>query len=183
MMPDKDEGRKKQDLKEILAKLTDEEIEVLREHMTQSSKTRSQFSQQEDDKLKQLVSKYGDDNWIRVSKEMNGRNMRQCRERWKHYLSPSVTNKKWTEEEDCLLRQKYAEFGPKWVMLTQFFTNRTDVNIKNRWVVLLRKDAASQLHQQSQSPRSFFIAQEKTDLSFDVFVSEEDPLGSHVSIA
>ena len=136
-------------LPSILAKLLPEEFEILKTHF--SNKTtkkqglnRSSFTQEEDTQLKALVQQYGDNNWAIVASHMDNRTTRQCRERYRHYLSPSIINGEWTEEEDKLLIAKYSEYGPRWVSIAQFFKTRTDINIKNRWIVLMRRNATKQ---------------------------------------
>lgn len=130
-------------LKKVLDKLTPDELTLLYNYFNSNeysaSKCRKSFSPQEDERLKLLVAKYGTDNWSAIEKEMPGRNIRQCRERYKHYLAPEVSHRPWTKEEDDLLIEKYKEIGPKWVKLKTFFDNRTDINIKNRWIRLWRK--------------------------------------------
>ena len=82
---------------------------------------------------------------------MEGRNARQCRERWKHYLSPKVSTGPWTEAEDQLLNEKYSEYGSQWARISKFFMNRTDITVKNRWISLHGKSKKEQqLHQQQQ---------------------------------
>ena len=95
--------------------------------------SRQMFTPKEDKQLIELVKEYGDRNWRDISKKMENRTTRQCRERYRNYLSPNLTNGPWTAEEDLLLEQKYVELGPKWAAISQFFKNRSDVNIKNRW--------------------------------------------------
>ncbi|OHT15412.1 Myb-like DNA-binding domain containing protein [Tritrichomonas foetus] len=104
---------------------------------------RKHFTLEEDEKLKQLVEdNINDDNqkiaWGIICKEMYGRNARQCKERWEKYLSPEISNDKWTNEEDLLLIVKYKEFGSRWKQISLYFPNRTDINIRNRWNVLVR---------------------------------------------
>lgn len=94
---------------------------------------RHMFTMEEDDRLCELVSQYGDKNWRVISRQMPNRTTRQCRERYRNYLSPNVKNGPWTQEEDNLLQQKYLEYGPKWATIAKFFPSRSDVNIKNRW--------------------------------------------------
>jgi hypothetical protein len=60
------------------------------------------FSHQEDTLLRELVSQYGDNSWENVAQNMPGRKARQCRERWKHYLSASNYTP-WTPIEDQIL--------------------------------------------------------------------------------
>ena len=94
---------------------------------------RQMFTMEEDNRLCELVSEYGDRNWRVISRQMPNRTTRQCRERYRNYLSPKVKNGPWTQEEDILLEQKYIEYGPKWATIAKFFPSRSDVNIKNRW--------------------------------------------------
>lgn len=99
----------------------------------QKKSSRQMFSIEEDDMLSKLVKEYGEKNWRTISKHMPNRTTRQCRERYRNYLSPQIKNGPWTTEEDLLLEQKYLEYGPKWATIAQFFKTRSDVNIKNRW--------------------------------------------------
>jgi hypothetical protein len=69
---------------------------------------------------------------------MDQKNARQCKERWTNYLSPGINTAAWTRDEEALLIQKYAEFGPRWVAITKFFPNRTDSMLKNRFNRLRR---------------------------------------------
>jgi hypothetical protein len=41
-----------------------------------------------------------DESWDVISAEMEGRNSRQCRERWKHYLSAVNPGQLWTPEDE-----------------------------------------------------------------------------------
>jgi hypothetical protein len=70
---------------------------------------------------------------------MPGRSPRQCRERWHHYLTPAVSSDPFTREEDALLAAKYAEIGPKWKLIAGLFEGRTDISIKNQWLLLNRR--------------------------------------------
>ncbi|OHT17317.1 Myb-like DNA-binding domain containing protein [Tritrichomonas foetus] len=104
------------------------------------SHPRSGFTSEEDCLLVDLVAQFGDDNWSTIASYMEKRNARQCKDRYMSYLSPTINNGPYSEEEDCLLRQKYQELGPKWVKISKFFPNRTDISVKCRWAVLNRRD-------------------------------------------
>lgn len=77
--------------------------------------------------------------WCKIADNMPNRNARQCRDRWINYLSPTVVNGKWTEEEDHLLIEKYLTMGNCWRQIAAFFPTRTDINIKNRFRKLQRR--------------------------------------------
>ena len=122
---------------------------------------RYKFTVEEDIKLRELVEHSPDLNWDFIASQLPGRNRRQCRERWKHYLSGDK-NKPWTPEEDELLLIKYQEHGPKWSLLSSFFSFRTDTQIKNRW----QKLSLTPYKQISKSPfQSQNPTLEMTDVS------------------
>jgi hypothetical protein len=98
-----------------------------------ASGERKKFSPEEDQLLSHLVSVHGTADWKVIAWEMNGRNIRQCRERWKYYLEPTINRGAWSGEEDALLLKKCAEIGTKWSQLVQFFPARTDIDIRNRY--------------------------------------------------
>ena len=104
-----------------------------------TGKTHAKFTKAEDEQLKSLVSLYGDNNWSLIAEHMPGRNLRQCKERWNYYLSPTLNTGEWTPEEDARLIEKQREYGSKWVRIAKFFSNRTDTMLKNRFHVLRRR--------------------------------------------
>jgi hypothetical protein len=97
---------------------------------------RQKFSVQEDEQLRALVNELGIDSWTEVASRLGTRSARQCRERFKNYLSPNLRNGQWSEEEDRLLAEKFNEFGAKWSIIVGFFPSRSEVNLKNRWTQL-----------------------------------------------
>lgn len=103
-----------------------------------TKKTRSQFTKSEDELLKILVQKNGDYDWNTVAKGIPGKTPRQCRDRFKNYLSPQIVNGRWTKEEEAVLIMQYSKFGPKWARLNQFFPNRSVTNIKNHFSSIYR---------------------------------------------
>jgi hypothetical protein len=100
---------------------------------------RSKFTPEEDAQICDLVKIHGDSNWSYIASYLPGRNVRQCRERWRHYLMPSLVNTPFSEEEDATLQDKYKELGPHWKQIASFFVGRTDITLKNRWLFLNRR--------------------------------------------
>ena len=47
---------------------------------------RKPWEPEEDQRLKELVGKHGVQQWAIIASEMNGRNSKQCRERWHNQL-------------------------------------------------------------------------------------------------
>ena len=98
------------------------------------------FTAEEDALLIDLVNKNGAHDWRRIAAQVPNRNARQCRERYKNYLAPSITNSPWTLENDEQLKSLILQLGPQWSRITKSFPNRTDVFLKNRWVTIQRRD-------------------------------------------
>jgi hypothetical protein len=105
----------------------------------QSPIRKVKFTGAEDLRLIELVNRFGCADWKLITNHMKNRSVRQCRERWRHYLSPFVSHQPWTAAEDALLRQKVSDFGTKWIQITQFFPARTTVNLKNHWLAINRQ--------------------------------------------
>ena len=111
----------------------------------ESTRLKIRFTKEEDEKLKKLVdeelAKKKKVNWFYVSKNMGNRTSRQCRERYNNYIRDSEHKYygKWSPEEDKLLLSKYAEYGPQWCIISKFFGNRSNINVKNRFASLQRK--------------------------------------------
>ena len=100
---------------------------------------KNKFTIEEDQKLIKLIKKYGNSNWELISQKMDTRNPRQCKERWENYLLEGINRSPFTLAEDILLLNKFQELGSKWVLISKFFNSRTDIIIKNRYMVLKRR--------------------------------------------
>jgi hypothetical protein len=98
---------------------------------------RSKFRPEEDEILRGLVDRFGTNSWSEIACAIPGRNARQCRDRWKHYLVSEV-RRPWTPDEDAILLEKLQVFGFKWTRIAGFFTERTDFDVKTRWGQIFR---------------------------------------------
>jgi hypothetical protein len=99
------------------------------------------FSPEEDELLVSIVRQYGLKDWIKVASLIGTRNARQCRERYKNYLNPDLRRDGWTAQEDELLEAKHRDYGAKWNKIARFFVNRSDISLRNRWMMLARHHA------------------------------------------
>lgn len=107
---------------------------------------RHRFTKEEDDAMLLLIDKYEDKNfinWNRVASKMPNRTPRQCRERYLNYLVEKTKKGDWSKEEDELIFTLYDKMGPKWAKMTQFFNERSNIDIKNRYSALQRRKANS----------------------------------------
>jgi hypothetical protein len=115
--------------------------QMLQEAQRQMSRApgrlRSKFTEEEDSRLKTIVQQNPHCTWHDVATFFPGKTVRQVRDRYNNYLAPQLNHSAWTAAEDSLLREKFALYGPQWRVLKQFFAGRSDVNIKNRWSVLI----------------------------------------------
>ena len=98
------------------------------------------FSPEEDKQLTYLIVECKHTNWVTIASLMPGRNVRQCRERWRHVLCKKASNTTWTPEEDKLLMDKYKEYGRKWNQIQTSLPNHTVVQVKSRIKEILHED-------------------------------------------
>lgn len=112
---------------------------------------RHKFSKQEDETLRRIVMQHGEGNWGTIAACMKNRTARQCRERYKNYLSPRIKNEPWTQEEEQLLERKFAELGPKWAKIALFFESRSDVNVKNHWAAMVNRQHREKIMKQEKN--------------------------------
>ena len=139
-------------------------------------KLRRKFTPEEDQKLMAYVQYFGE-KWSIISKLMETRTCKQCRERYREYLNPRITNAAWTKEEDELLIRLYTAKGPRWAEFSKILNGRSDNNIKNRWHTYLKHKVDTSILQSSSTEVSDTVSPE--DLSEIISIPEPQSFEFH----
>ncbi|KDR18290.1 snRNA-activating protein complex subunit 4 [Zootermopsis nevadensis] len=99
---------------------------------------KSKWTKDEDDKLKELVVKYENQNWDAIAQELGTqRSAYQCMFQYQTRLNDSLRRSKWTKEEDDYLKEtvercRFGSYIP-WSKVTYFMTGRSKSQVFNRW--------------------------------------------------
>lgn len=112
------------------------------------------WTEAEDAKLFDLVRTFGTKNWVSVERAMEGRDKKQCRERWCNHVNPHINDAPFSEAESIFIIDCYVRHGRQWARMSRCaeLHNRPDNAIKNHFNTNLR-DHYAEICRQFNIPR------------------------------
>eukprot|EP00898_Chlorokybus_atmophyticus_P007559 jgi/Chlat1/7804/Chrsp66S00574 len=100
---------------------------------------------EEDERLRQLVTRHGTKKWAYISSQLGcNKQSKHCRRRWQNLLATRVKKGGWSATEDELLLQGHSLYGNKWTEIAKMVHGRTDNAVKNRFNALCRRRSGQQ---------------------------------------
>ena len=88
--------------------------------------------------MRDSVEKYKGSSWSTIAKMVPGRTTKECVQRWKKVISPTLRKGKWSQDEDDMLVKLITEQLSKsdklsWSMLSEAMGTRSCKQCRERW--------------------------------------------------
>ncbi|KAM3130758.1 hypothetical protein pb186bvf_017172 [Paramecium bursaria] len=92
------------------------------------------WTEEEDQKLKEMVEQHGARNWKKIASYFDDRTDVQCLHRWQKVLNPDLVKGPWTQEEDDQLIKLVNQHGPKnWSQIAKHLPGRIGKQCRERF--------------------------------------------------
>lgn len=106
---------------------------------------REMWIKDDDERLIEIKRTYNTSNWNTIAaifSEANPRGKKsgkQCRERYRNYISSKVKKKSLTKSEKILFILLHNHYNNRWSEIAKYYIGRNDINIKNFFYCYMRR--------------------------------------------
>ena len=94
-------------------------------------KKKGYWSRNEDEIVKNWVTKNGPNKWSECAKLVNGRCGKQCRERYMNFLDANLKKGKWSDTESDKMYFLMKKYLCSWAEISKNITRRSENSVKN----------------------------------------------------